>query len=143
VRSNLVASILIFLLFAVPAPLSAAKFYTYVGAIGTDYVLLAWGTTAGDNTIGRSSKSHGRAEVSVGDQKLTVSDKNWVKVTGLERDKEYPYEVRLNGSRIADGKVRTWPERSEKLRFFVIGDFGTGDRNQYRVARAMARATLY
>jgi hypothetical protein len=139
VRSNLLFSVLAIFFFSMPAPLQAAKFYTYVGAIGTDHVLLAWGTTLGANTIGRTSKSHGRAEVTVGDQKLTVSDKNWAMVTGLEPDKEYEYEVRLSGSSIGKAKIRTWPLKSEKLRFFVIGDFGTGDRNQYRVAAAMAK----
>lgn len=132
------ASVLALAFTATPAPPKSTKFYTYVGAIGTDYVLLAWGTTEGDNTIGRSSKSHGRADVTVGDHKLSVSDKNWAVVSGLAPDTEYDYEVTLEGKRIGSSKIRTWPLRSEKLRFFVMGDFGTGDKNQMRVAKAMA-----
>ena len=33
--------------------------YTYVGELGPDHVPLAWGTTKGENTIGRSSKAIG------------------------------------------------------------------------------------
>jgi hypothetical protein len=35
--------------------------------------------------------------------------------------------------------LRTWPAASDKLAFFVIGDFGTGNRPQFRVAEAMTR----
>jgi hypothetical protein len=45
--------------------------------------------------------------------------------------------VLLKGAKIGSAKVRTWPEKSEKLRFFVIGDFGSGDSTQRRVAEAM------
>ena len=138
-RLKSACSLLFLLVVAAPAPLAAQKFYTYVGATGTDYVLLAWGSTTGKNTIGRSSKPHGKAEVSVGSQQIAVSDRNWVKVTGLEPDKEYAYSVRLNGTRIGASKVRTWPEKSEKLRFFVIGDYGTGNTNQHRIAKVMAK----
>ena len=117
----------------------AEKFYTYVGTIGPDHVLLAWGTTRGDNTIGRSSRAHGTATVRVGDKTVTVSDKNWVLVSGLQPDSEYEYEVKLNGARIGMSKIRTWPQNSEKLRFFVIGDFGSGDAHQMRVAEAMSK----
>ena len=115
----------------------AQKFYTYVGRIGTDSVLLAWGTTGGSgNTIGRISTSHGKAEVKIGDR-VASSDENWVVVCGLRPDTEYPYEVVLGGKRIAASKVRTYPERSTKLAFFVIGDWGTGKPPQYQVAAAM------
>jgi hypothetical protein len=139
VRFNFLTSVLFVLFFAVPGALQAQKFYTYVGTVGTDYVVLAWGTTAGSNTIGRSSRSHGKADVTVGPQQITVSDRNWVKVTGLEPDKDYEYTVRLNGTRIGMSKIRTWPVKSDKLRFFVMGDYGTGDGNQHRLARVMAK----
>lgn len=119
------------------APALAQKFYTYVGDAGPDHILLAWGTTAGVNTIGRTSRPHGKATVRIGGQEITVSDRNWTIVRNLEPDTEYTYEVLLNGSRIGSAKVRTWPQKSEKLRFFVIGDFGTGDSTQRRVAEAM------
>lgn len=138
-RSSLVPPALVLLFVAASLPAEAQKFYTYVGTIGTDHVTLAWGTTAGSNTIGRTSRPHGKAEVSINGQKIAVSDRNWVRVGGLTPDREYDYEVRLNGNRIGGAKIRTFPEKSDKLRFFVVGDFGTGDNNQFRVARAMAR----
>ena len=130
-----ISALLLFL--ASPVAVFAEKFYTYVGTVGPDHVLLAWGTTGGENTIGRSSRPHGKATVRVGDQSVTVSDKNWVVVKGLLPDTEYDYEVKLNGARIGNAKVRTWPQKSDKLRFFVIGDFGTGDRYQRQVGEAM------
>lgn len=120
-----------------PALSRAEKFYTYVGDIGATHVLLAWGTTTGGNTIGRSSKSHGKATVRVGGQELTVTDRNWAIIRNLQPDTEYTYEVLLKNAKIGTAKIRTWPEKADKVRFFVIGDFGTGDENQAAVARAM------
>jgi hypothetical protein len=129
--------ILIIFLAYVPAATGAEKFYTYIGDVGPNHVLIAWGTTEGDNTIGRSSRPHGKAVVQIGEQQLTVTDRNWTVVRGLQPDTEYTYEVTLNGARIGSARIRTWPEKSERLRFFVIGDFGSGDSNQRRVAEAM------
>lgn len=116
---------------------SAQKFYTYVGDIGPRHVLIAWGHARGDNTIGRSSRSHGAATIRIGSQQLAVSDRNYVVVNDLTPDTEYDYEVTLRGNKIGQAKIRTWPEKSEKLRFFVIGDYGSGDELQERVATVM------
>jgi hypothetical protein len=124
---------------AAPPAATAQKFYTYVGTTGIDHVLLAWGTTSDENTIGRSSRPHGTTVVRLGTQSITVSDRNWVVVKGLQPDTVYDYEVTLNGKRIGRSKVRTWPDKSEKLRFFVIGDFGSGDSSQRSVAAAMRK----
>lgn len=115
----------------------AQKFYTYVGDVGTDFVLLSWGTTAGRvNTIGRASVPFGKATVKVGDR-TTTADVNWAVVRDLQPDQEYDYDVSLHGKSIGQGKVRTWPVSSTRLRFFVMGDFGTGQRPQYRIADAI------
>ena len=50
-----------------------------------------------------------------------------------------PYEVLVNGRSIGKSQVRTWPEKSSKLRFFVIGDYGSGDSAQKSVADAMIK----
>lgn len=124
------------------ASVSAAfgqKVYTYVGDVGTGHALIAWGTTSGENTIGRSSKSHGPAVVRIDGKEIQVSDKNWTDITGLKPDTEYPYEVLVKGRSVGKSRVRTWPEKSERLRFFVIGDFGSGDSSQRSVAAAMAK----
>ncbi len=126
------------LLAALPA--ASQKFYTYVGDITADSVLLAWGATEGrGNTIGRDSRPHGKATVRVGEQEHAVGDRNWIRVAGLAPDREYSYEVRLEGRRIGDGSVRTHPLRAERLAFIVIGDYGTGKPPQRRLAEVMAR----
>jgi hypothetical protein len=125
--------------FTLPHPASSAKLYTYIGSISPDSVVVAWGTTEGSNTIGRTSRPHGKAIVRVGTQQAEVTDHNWASVGGLQPDTEYDYEVRVSGTRVGAGKVRTWPLKSERLRFFVIGDFGTGDSNQRSVAQAMIK----
>lgn len=121
-----------------PLTAGAQKFYTYVGQVGTRSVLLAWGTAAGrGNTIGRGSKSHGRASVRIG-SKAEETDRNWAMIDGLEPDTPYPYQVLVNGQKIGEGRVRTFPESADKLAFFVIGDYGNGSPAQYAVARAMS-----
>lgn len=128
----------LFLLVAATAP--AQRFYTYVGDIGADSVILAWGTTEGKgNTIGRASASHGAAVVRLAGREVTVEERNWVSITGLEPDREYPYEVLLNGRRIGQGSVRTHPINSDELTFMVIGDFGNASKQQREVAAVMAR----
>lgn len=118
-------------------PQPQTKFYTYVGDIGPRHVLLAWGTTTGANTIGRSSPSHGPATVKVGDLTINEAKRNWTTVTNLEPDKEYEYEIRVRDQKVGSGKFRTWPEKSEKLCFFVIGDYGNGSNAQMRIAEKM------
>ncbi len=117
-------------------PAAAQKYYTYVGNLASDSALIAWGTTDGVNTIGRSSASHGEATVRVNGKEFT-SRQNWAVVGDLKPDTEYPYQISLGGKPIGQGSIRTWPEKSTRLVFFVIGDYGTGNRAQYDVARAM------
>ena len=140
VRVNCAGSLwtLCFLLLF-PFAAQAQKIYTYVGRIETDSVLLAWGTTEGSgNTIGRNSLSLGEVTVKLGGRQI-ASDRNWVVVGGLRPDTEYPYEVLLGNQRIGGGTVRTYPDKSRKLAFFVIGDYGTGKPPQYEIAEAMWR----
>ncbi|MBC7928580.1 MAG: metallophosphoesterase [Bryobacteraceae bacterium] len=127
------------LFLTISCGVQAQSFVTYVGELGTDHVTLAWGTTAADNTIGRSSKSHGSAVVRVGTVENTVTDQNWTTISGLQPDTEYEYEVRLNGRKIGGSTIRTWAAQAEKLRFFVIGDYGIGDEAQVRIGQAMAK----
>jgi len=125
------------LILLLPALAAAQSFRVYVGNISTKSVLLAWGTTVGgENTIGRKSRSHGKAQVKVGDRTAESKD-GWAEVDGLKPDTEYAYEVVLNDQKIGEGRVRTYPEKSDRLAFFVIGDFGNGSRRQYRVAEEM------
>ena len=127
------------LLLALRPSALAQKFYTYVGDLAADHVLIAWGTTAGENTIGRSSRSHGPAVVRIDGKEIQVTDKNWAEIGGLKPDTDYPYEVLVNGRSISKSRIRTWPDKSDKLRFFVIGDFGSGDNSERAVADAMTR----
>jgi tartrate-resistant acid phosphatase type 5 len=131
------AAILLWL--ALPLASFGQKFYTYIGDLGSDHVLIAWGTAAGENTIGRSSRSHGPAIVRIDGKDIAVNDKNWAAIDGLRPDSDYPYEVLVNGRSIGKSQIRTWPEKSDKLRFFVIGDYGSGDSAQKSVADAMIK----
>jgi len=125
------------LLAVAPAP--ADGFRVYVGALSPRSVLLAWGTTDGPgNTIGRQSQSHGSALVRVGERQ-DQTRQNWILIEGLEPDTEYRYEVKLGANEAPKGKVRTYPERAERLSFLVIGDYGNGRRAQYRIAEQMWR----
>jgi hypothetical protein len=118
-------------------PIQAAHFHSYVGQIESRSVLLAWGSTDGSNTIGRSSKPLGVASIQIGGQSLK-SDRNWVLVTELEPDHIYPYSISV-GAYQGSGTVRTYPEHATHLRFFVIGDYGTGQEPQREIAVAMQK----
>jgi tartrate-resistant acid phosphatase type 5 len=112
------------------------RFYTYVLDLGADYVELGWGTTEGDNTIGRSSPSFGDATIEIAGRTL-LSKGNQITVAQLAADRSYTYKVSIKGRQIGQGEFRTWQAKATKLTFFAIGDFGTGKAAQYLVARAM------
>ena len=115
------------------------KIYTYVGRITADSFLLAWGTAEGSgNTIGRTSRPLAQAVVEV-DGRQVNSDRNWVELQGLEPDHTYDYRLLLAGREVGRGQVRTDPASAERLSFFVIGDYGNGQRPQYQIAGAMVR----
>jgi tartrate-resistant acid phosphatase type 5 len=113
--------------------------YVYVGDITPDSALIAWGNTSGTrgrNTIGRQSISRGAAAVRI-DNRTLFTTRNWIEVRGLQPDTNYPYEVFVNDRHIGGGEVRTYPLRASRMTFIVIGDFGTGDVNERRIAQAM------
>ena len=120
------------------APCFGQRVHTYIGQIESRAVLVAWGTTKGPNTIGRSSPSLGPAVLTIGGQTIRT-EKNYSFATGLEPDHVYRYEVAVNGKMIGDGNVRTWPEHSTSLCFFVLGDYGTGLAAQTGIAAAMTK----
>src|SRR5579885_1895582 len=127
-------AVLLLLVFSAAA--WSQKYYVYVDDLGPDYVQLSWGTTDGDNTIGRTSVSHGEATVKIAGRSV-VSRSNTVTVSGLEPDHAYTYEVSLGTRNIGQGQVRTWAAQATKLCFFVIGDYGTGNDVQRRIADVM------
>ena len=128
------AGVVLLLLLAAAA--QAQKFYTYVEDLGPDFVQLSWGTADGSNTIGRSSPSHGEAIVKIAGRTL-ASRPGSIVVADLQPDHPYTYEVWIRDRKIGSGEVRTWPVKTTRLCFFVIGDYGTGNGIQYEVARAM------
>jgi hypothetical protein len=120
-----------------PVVLEAQKFHTYAGQIGATSALIAWGTTdSSGNTIGRASKSYGRALVTIGNR-TQQTNQNWAVVDELNPDTAYTYQVQVNNKKIGEGNIRTYPERTDHLAFFVVGDFGTGDSMQYKMAGVM------
>jgi tartrate-resistant acid phosphatase type 5 len=128
------ASACLTILFALSA--QAQKFYTYVDDLGPDYVELAWGTADGVNTIGRSAPSRGDATIHIAGRTLTTRS-NQIVVADLLPDHDYAYTVSLGTQTIGQGEVHTWAAKTQKLVFFVIGDFGTGQAPQYKIARVM------
>jgi tartrate-resistant acid phosphatase type 5 len=129
-----------FLLLSASALNAAAQgYHTYVGQITANSALIAWGTTAGrGNTIGRDSSPLGKAEVLIAGRTAAAA-RNWLVVSGLKPDTAFPYEVKIDGRKIGEGTVRTYPEKSDTLTFYVIGDWGTGKQPQYHVAASMQR----
>lgn len=116
---------------------AAGPFHAYVGDLGPHHALIAWGTTLGDNTIGRTAPPLPGIELKIAGRTIRPAA-SYAVVQNLDADTEYPYEVLQNGQTAARGVVRTWPEMADRACFFVIGDWGSGDSKQYGVARAMA-----
>ena len=129
-------STLVLVALALAQAAQAQKFYTYVTDLGPDYVELSWGTTRGAKTIGRSSSSYGQATVEIAGRNLTAVT-NQITVGDLAPDHVYNYKVLLNGRAIGEGEVRTWAARSQRLVFFVVGDFGNGKAPEYTIAHVM------
>ncbi len=125
------------LLLIAAAPGWAQKYSVGVGNLGPTHALIAWGTTDGRNTIGRGSPALGRVEVRIAGRTVVEEARNWAPATGLQPDTSYDYEVAFGGRRIGGGRLRTWAAKADRLAFFVIGDYGTGDSGQRRVAEAM------
>ena len=128
-------------LLLVPAAALAAALepYVYVGSLDARSAVLAWGELGGPgNRIGREAVPEGAAEVRVGERRLR-SERSWIRLDGLAPDTEYPYQVWIGERKLGEGSFRTWPEQSDRLTFFVIGDFGNGSRAQYQIADAMSR----
>lgn len=126
------------LLFAA-VRLFAQSTYVYIGDITPESALIAWGNTGGThgrNTIGRESISMGPAAVRIDNRTLSTT-RNWIDVRGLKADTTYSYEVFVRDRHIGGGEVRTYPLNASRMTFFVIGDFGTGDAFQNRIAQAM------
>lgn len=138
-RSHVVMPLRAAALLLAAIRLFAQSTYVYVGDITSESALIAWGNTSGThgrNTIGRESISLGPAAVRIDSRTLSTT-RNWVDVRGLKPDTTYPYEVFVNDRHIGGGELRTYPLRASRLTFFVIGDFGTGDSFENRVAQAM------
>ncbi|HWB83862.1 MAG TPA: metallophosphoesterase [Bryobacteraceae bacterium] len=124
----------------IPPAEAAETASTYIGQVGPDFALIAWGDPngRGRNTIGRNSIPMGEAVVRIDNRSIPAS-RNWLVVQGLSPDTSYNYEVDVNGLRIGGGRVRTWPETAARLAFFVIGDYGVGDSGQRAIAQIMWR----
>ena len=111
---------------------------TYVGDLGPDSVLLAWGKPGRGNVIGREAISYGKARVTVGSHRVEV-DRAWARVDGLEPDTRFGYVIEINGETVGQGTIRTWPRQANRLSFLVLGDYGNGSREQALLGGAMAK----
>ncbi len=145
-RSGVVVFGLLPVLWATPASAQtctepALGVVSYIGRIEPRRVLFAWGRTDGEQTIGYGAPATGKAEIWIdGVLRTTEASRGWAWVDGLEEDREHRYAICLEGRRVRQAVVRTYPVAATRLTFFVIGDYGTGGRPQLAVASAMARA---
>lgn len=128
----------ILLLFVVAVSAAEYPFRGYVADIDAESITLAWGRADGTarNSIGRGAAGNGNAVVRIDGRTLTIGA-GWLRVAGLKPDTAYPYTVQVEGQGTVSGVARTWPAKATSLTFFVIGDFGTGEKVQYRLAARM------
>ena len=136
-------SLLLLAALAISAAAENVPLRTYVAGLDADSVTLAWGTADGTvrNTIGKGAEGSGEAIVTI-DGRTIPSSASWVRIDGLKPDTIYPYSVTLNRVVVASASIRTWPAKSDKLTFFVIGDFGNGSRDQHALAARMEEERL-
>jgi len=135
--------------------------FIYVQRLTHESVVIAWGSPREDasNTIGESSPPFGPAELDVfyrqSDEPIPGSpfltrERNWIEVPLPRPSIDYRYELRVDGRPWGDAvyrrdgllHFRSFPGPdvdSGSLTFLVLGDFGTGSKNQFRLAETMRR----
>jgi predicted phosphodiesterase len=92
--------------------------------------IIIWRTAA----LGNS-----RVDYGVGDYIYTIelaepTTEHFITLTGLLTDTEVMYRVSTDDVELASGSFRTPPASGQPVTFGVLGDSGTGSRNQYAVA---------
>ena len=114
----------------------------YIGALTDSSATLVWGDPAqSGNSIGRAGVGLGPITVEINGQSLPSSD-SFLTVPNFQPDTPYPYRILQNGAPILTGNLRTWPRQSQRLVFFVIGDWGTGSKQQYALAAQLESERL-
>ncbi len=109
----------------------------YIGTLDDRSVTLVWGDPAKKgNPIGRNGDGLGEVAVHIGG-KVISSTQSWLKISDLQPNTAYSYSIRKDNSVIAEGTIRTWPDKTTSLVFFVIGDWGNGSTDQYKLAQKM------
>src|SRR6476620_4041508 len=56
------------------------------------------------------------------------------RLTRLTPGRRYTYTVRTGSGVLAEGRFRAAPSRAARVTFAVVGDFGSGDKNETAVA---------
>jgi hypothetical protein len=137
---------------------SSAEFI-YIQNLSHDGVVVAWGGpgSSDKNGIGETSPPFGPAELNVRYHRdgrpipgspFRVEDRNWIEVPLPEPETDYDYRLQVNGRLWGDSlyqkdgllRFRSFPRPSEsagRLSFLVLGDFGTGDKEQLELADAL------
>ncbi len=114
----------------------------YIGALTDSSATLVWGDPAQPgNSIGREGTGLGPVTVEINGQSLP-SSASFLTIPNLQPDTPYPYRILQNGAPILTGTLRTWPHKSQRLVFFVIGDWGTGSKEQYALAAQLEKERL-
>lgn len=114
----------------------------YIGALTDSTATLVWGDPAKPgNAIGRAGSGLGPVTIEINGQSIP-SSASFLTVPNLQPDTPYPYRILQNGAPILTGNLRTWPRQSQRLVFFVIGDWGTGSKQQYALAAQLESERL-
>ena len=114
----------------------------YIGALTDSTATLVWGDPAKPgNAIGRAGSGLGPVTIEINGQSIP-SSASFLTVPNLQPDTPYPYRILQNGAPILSGSLRTWPRQSQRLVFFVIGDWGTGTKAQYALAAKLEAERL-
>ena len=142
-RASLIALLLailmviaiLFLHKGVPGPLAR---YPYVECVTARSAVISWATDRPENTPVEVSSPGTEARLLASPSETPL---HTVQLTGLASETIYTYRILLDGHPISEAySFKTAPTRNDvPVRFFVIGDSGTGNRRQYQVAEQIER----
>jgi predicted phosphodiesterase len=102
----------------------------YLQSVTPTSAIIVWRTTAPGGS---------RVDYGVGDYTDTLEQaepttEHFITLTGLLTDTQVMYRVSTDGVELASGSFRTPPGSGQPVTFGVLGDSGTGSREQYAVA---------
>ncbi len=106
----------------------------YLQSITATSAIVIWRT----DRPGSSRVDYGRGDYTHSIDLRDPTTEHVITLTGLITGTEVMYRVSTDGVELASGSFRTAPDPDRSFSFAVIGDSGTGSRDQYAVADRMA-----